>query len=52
MLWAINAMWIKGLMFGLEYADHPNGMFTVCIDLGILRLVYYRGPEEAWDEDL
>lgn len=40
--------WIKGLAFGLEYADIEELGFVINIDLGIFRATFYADvePEE------
>lgn len=45
----IQLQFIKGLMFGMEYAETPEGMFMVVLDLGVIRFLYYKGPSSLFD---
>ena len=47
----ITFSWIQGLVFGLEYADDEEIGFMICLDLGVIRLVWYKDlTEEDWEE--
>jgi len=34
--------WIQGLCFGLEYTEDDDLGFILCLDLGVLRVVWYK----------
>lgn len=47
MNWSLTLSFIKGLMFGLEYCDDvEEGFFYICLDLGVIRLLYARDYNE------
>ena len=46
-MWGIDVSLIKGLMFGIEYAEDPEEqMFYVVVDVGFFRFLYLSGPAE------
>lgn len=46
MSWGISAQLIKGLMFGIEYAeDDEEGFFYIVFDIGFIRFLYFNNGE-------
>jgi hypothetical protein len=37
--------WIQGLCFGLEYTEDEELGFILCLDLGLIRMVWYKDME-------
>lgn len=37
--------WIQGLCFGLEYTEDEDLGFILCLDLGLIRVVWYKDME-------
>lgn len=42
--------WIQGLCFGLEYTEDEDLGFILCLDLGLIRMVWYKDMEYSEDE--
>jgi len=48
MINAFELSFISGIMFGIEFPDMTNAFLV--LDLGILRIVWYRVSQEELDE--
>ena len=43
--------WIHGLSLGIEYVEHETYGFIVNIDVGIVRVTWYRDIEELEEDE-